>query len=265
MKNIFVYTVLSLFISSGVFSQGLDKFIPAKPSPQKLVNDYIGLLTPDQQEALEKKLIAYDDSTSNQIAIVIIGDIGGNDIGEFAVELGRKWGVGSKENNNGVVLAVLVDEKRKKRDVFIASGYGLEGTISDFTAKSIIENDVLPNFRSKDIYRGLDQGVNSIMQAAAGKYKAPDGYAKRKKKSIPIWLIIFVVAMIIISIIGNSRGGGGMIGQRGSRRINHTPPFFWFPLGGGGGGRGGWGGGSGGGFGGFGGGGFGGGGAGGSW
>lgn len=263
MKKIFVYTLLLLFISSGVFAQGLEKFIPAKPSPPKLVNDYIGLLTPDQRTALEKKLVAYDDSTSTQIAIVTVGDIGGNDLGEFAIELGRKWGVGGKENNNGVVLAVLIDEKRNKRNVFIATGYGLEGSIPDYTAKSIIENDILPNFRTKDIYRGLDQGVESIMKAAAGKYKAPEGYTKRKKKSLPGWVAVLIIIIIIIAITGSSRGGGGMIGGRGGRHIHRTPPIFWFPSGGG---RSSWGGGSGGGgFGGFGGGGFGGGGSGGSW
>ena len=264
MKHIFVYTILLFVTGSGVFAQGLEKYIPAKPSPARLVNDYLGLLTPDQQAALEKKLVAYDDSTSTQIAVVTIGDIGGNDLSEFAVELGRKWGVGGKENNNGVVLAVLIDEKRKKRDVFIATGYGLEGAIPDFTAKSIIENEILPNFRSKDLYRGLDEGVTAIMEAAAGKYKAPEGYSKRKKKSLPGWVAVIILIVIIAAIIGGSKGGGGgMISGRGSRRIHRTPPIFWFPSGGGG--RSSWGGGSGGGFGGFGGGGFGGGGAGGSW
>jgi uncharacterized protein len=263
MKNIFVYTTLLLLLGSGVFAQGLEKYIPAKPSPARLVNDFLGLLSPDQQSALEKKLVAYDDSTSTQITVVTVGDIGGNELSEFAVELGRKWGVGGKANNNGVVLAVLIDEKRNKRNVFIATGYGLEGAIPDYTAKSIIENDILPNFRTKDIYRGLDEGVGSIMKAAAGKYKAPEGYSKRKKKSVPGWVAVLIIIIIFVVISGSSRGGGGMIGGRGGRRIHRTPPIFWFPSGGGG--RSSWGGGSGGGFGGFGGGGFGGGGAGGSW
>jgi len=262
MKKIFVYTILLLSICSGVFAQSLEKYIPAKPSPAKLVNDYLGLLTPDQQTALEKKLVAYDDSTSTQIAVVTIGDIGGNDLSEFAVELGRKWGVGGKENNNGVVLAVLIDEKRNKRNVFIATGYGLEGVIPDFTAKSIIENEILPNFKTKDLYRGLDEGVNAIIEAAAGKYKAPEGYSKRKKKSLPGWVAVLIF-IIIIAVVSGSNRGGGMISRRGSRHVHRTPPIFWFPSGGVG--RSSWGGGSGGGFGGFGGGGFGGGGAGGSW
>ncbi|MFO0414622.1 MAG: TPM domain-containing protein, partial [Bacteroidota bacterium] len=64
MKKIFVYTILLLSFCSGVFAQSLEKYIPSKPSPARLVNDYLGLLTPDQQSALEKKLVAYDDSTS---------------------------------------------------------------------------------------------------------------------------------------------------------------------------------------------------------
>jgi uncharacterized protein len=264
MKYFLIYINLFLWLGHGVLGQGLDKYIPAKPSPARLVNDFVGLLTPDQQDALEKKLVAYDDSTSTQITIVTIGDIGGNELSEFAVELGRKWGVGGKENNNGIVLAVLIDQKRNKRNVFIATGYGMEGTITDYTAKSIIENEILPNFRSKDIYRGLDEGINAIIQAAAGKYKAPEGYSKkRKKKSISGGAAALIFLIIIMAVVFSSRGGGGgMISRRGTRRINRFPPIFWFPSGGGGSS---WGGGSGGGFGGFGGGGFGGGGSGGSW
>ena len=262
MKKIFVYSLLLLFISSGIFAQSLEKYIPAKPTPAKLVNDYLGLLTSDQRTALEKKLVAYDDSTSTQIVVLTIGDIGGNELSEFAIELGRKWGVGGKDYNNGVVLAILVDKQRKKRDVFIASGYGMEGAITDFIAKSIIENEILPNFRSNDIYRGVDEGTDAIIQAASGKYKAPPGYSKRKKKNMPAWLAVLVMIIIFIAIIRGGGRGGGMMGRGGHREASSVPPIFWFPSGGG---RSSWGGSSGGGFGGFGGGGFGGGGAGGSW
>jgi uncharacterized protein len=144
----------------------------------------------------------------------------------------------------------------------LQQGYGLEGAIPDFTAKSIIENEILPNFKTKDLYRGLDEGVTASMEAAAGKYKAPEGYSKRKKKSLPGWVAVLIF-IIIIAVVSGSNRGGGMISRRGSRHVHRTPPIFWFPSGGGG--RSSWGGGSGGGFGGFGGGGFGGGGAGGSW
>ncbi|MFN4286020.1 MAG: TPM domain-containing protein [Lacibacter sp.] len=266
LKNLLLLLLL-LPLTGVVAAQDLEKYIPDPPRPPRLVNDYLNILSPTQAEALEQKLVAYDDSTSNQIAIVTIGDIGGYGIDEFAVALGRKWGVGGKQFNNGIVLVVLIDAKRNQRKVFIATGYGLEGAIPDYTAKEIIETRILPNFRANDIYRGLDEGVTALMQAAAGTYKAPEGYRKRKKGdgegSILAAIIIFIVIMIILSNI-NRRGGGGMVSRRGYRRWDDGPPVMWFPTGGGGRGFGG-GGFGGGGFGGFGGGGFGGGGAGGSW
>lgn len=269
MKFLSSSILFFLLLVQGVtsFAQGIEKYIPAAPNPQKLVNDFIDKLTPEQEAALERKLVAYDDSTSNQIAIVTVADIGDYDISDFAVALGRKWGIGGKEFNNGVLIVVLEDKERGKRKVWIATGYGLEGAIPDITAKQIIENDIVPNFKAQDIYRGLDEGTSDLIRAAAGEYKAPAGYSNRGRKKgggIPLGTIIAVVVILIVVSNINKRGGGGMMSRRGYRRWDNTPPI-WFPGGGGGG----WGGGGsssgGGGFGGFGGGSFGGGGAGGDW
>ncbi len=268
--KIFQLTILSflfLVLSFTLNAQGIEKYIPAVSNPPKLVNDYIDVLTPEQEQALEQKLVAYDDSTSNQFVVITIADIGDYDIADFAVALGRKWGVGGKEFDNGLILVVLIPTDGRKRQVWIATGYGLEGAIPDITAKKIIEADIIPNFKANDIYRGLDEGTSDLMRAAAGEYKAPAGYSDRKKSkgggSILGAMIIFIVIMIVISNI-NKRGGGGMMSRRGYRRWDNSVPPIWFPGGGGGWGGGGSSGG-GGGFGGFGGGSFGGGGAGGSW
>lgn len=237
--------------------------IPGPPNPPRLVNDNIHLLSETQREELERKLVAYDDSTSNQILIYTTDNIGDYNIDDYAIELGRKWGVGGKEFNNGVVFIVYRSPDNTKRKVFIAAGYGLEGAIPDITAKEILDNEVIPFLKGQDYYRAFNNGVNALIKAAAGKYKAPKGYRNRDDRSgkgILFWIILFIVILILIN---NRRGGGGMMSRRGYRRWNNTPPIWWFPSGGGG-----WGGGGssgGGGFGGFGGGGFGGGGAGGDW
>lgn len=255
--------VILLFLSRGVSAQ-IDKIIPAAPNPPQLVNDFTGTLTQLQQENLEHKLKNYDDTTSNQIAVVIVKAVGDYDPYEYATALGRKWGVGNKEFNNGVVFLIAKDDRK----VFIAPGYGLEGALPDITCKQIIENEILPNFRGNDYYRGIDEGTTAIMKAAVGEYQPPEGYANRgKKKGVPLPLIIFIIfiIVIIISRIGGGGGGGSFMSRRGYRETG-IPPVFWFPGGGGSRGGGGWSGGGGsGGFGGFGGGSFGGGGAGGSW
>jgi uncharacterized protein len=257
MKRLLLPLLILLSVSTRA---QIEKVLPAQPNPPRLVTDLTGTLSADQQQALERKLVAYDDSTSNQIAVVIIPTTGDYDISEFSFALGRKWGIGNKKNNNGVLLLVAKNDRK----VFIAPGYGLEGAIPDITAKQIIETEVVPNFKSNDFYRGIEYGTDAIMDAARGEYKAPAGYADRGKGGggVPVILIVFLVIFIIWIISRRGGGGGSFMSRRGYR--NFPGPVI-FPSGGWSGGGGGFGGGGGGGFGGFGGGSFGGGGAGGSW
>ncbi|MBA4140052.1 MAG: TPM domain-containing protein [Segetibacter sp.] len=257
-----------LFFISLLFAAlaGMSQTIPVRPNPPRLVNDFTQTLTPDQQASLERKLVAYDDSTSNQVAIVIIPTTSDYDPVDFATKLGREWGVGNKKNNNGVVLLVAKNDRK----VFIAPGYGLEGALPDITCKTIVENDIIPNFRADDFYRGLDLGTTSIMKAAAGEYEPPSGYGNRGRRSSGSGgpLLGFIIILIIIFMLmgrGGGGRGGGMFSRRGYGR-GFGGPIIWGSGGGfGGGGFSGGSSGGGGGFGGFGGGSFGGGGSGGSW
>ena len=266
--------VISLLFSICAFAQ-IDSVAPRRPNPPRLVNDFADALTPDQAEALERKLVAYDDSTSNQIAIVLLRTITDSKGVEYPIEdvglkILRDWGVGNKKNNNGIVILAAMQEHKIRIEV----GYGLEGAIPDMIAKSIIENDLRPNFKDQNYYRGLDNAINSIIKAAAGEYTAPEGYSDRGAQRGPgIGKIIFgiIIFIIIMSMFGGrGGGGGGYMSRRGSGWLG---PFILGNMlgrsggfGGGGwsGGGGGFGGG-GGGFGGFGGGGGGGGGASGGW
>ena len=239
-----------------------------KPNPAKLVTDAAHLLTPDQVATLEQKLVAYDDTTSNQIVVVTVTTLNGLEPNEYATQLGREWGVGGREFNNGVVILVSAppqgsDEKRK---VYITAGYGLEGALPDITLKQIVDNEMIPNLRSGNYYRAFDEATTAIIHAAAGEYKAPENYRKRDEGSpIPFFVLMFIIILVIIIISRRGGGGGGMMSRRGYRGFGGPPIIF--PGNWGGGGGSGWpgGGGGGGGFGGFGGGSFGGGGAGGSW
>jgi uncharacterized protein len=143
---------------------------------------------------------------------------------------------------------------KNDRKIWIATGYGLEGALPDILAKRIIENEIKPNFKGSDFYRGLDEGTDAIIAATKGEYNAPENYGRRKgsgKRSVPGIFIILIV-VIILSIFRRRGGGGGAGG------------LLFFPMGSSSFGRGG-GSSGGGGFGGFGGGSFGGGGAGGDW
>jgi len=264
MKKIFLIVVL--FISVSAIAQ-IDKLLPDPKSPPTLYSDFTkagNFITPEQKDFLERKLVSYDDSTSNQIAIVIVDDLHDYEANEYATALGRKWGIGGKEFNNGILILISTGGGDGNRDAYIATGYGLEGAIPDITAKSILNNSLIPNFKNGDYFRGLNESVDAIIKAAAGEYKAPEGYGSGTRKNLKPWqitLLIFIIWIVLGIISRGGKGGGGYVSRRGYRG-------FWGPtIGGGGfGSGGGWSGGSGGGgFGGFGGGGFGGGGAGGKW
>lgn len=256
--------LITLLFSICALAQ-IDKVIPPRPTPPRLVNDFAHVLTPEQVEALERKLVAYDDSTSNQIAVVTVQTTGDYAIDDVALGILRKWGVGNKEKDNGIViLAAIADRK-----IWIATGYGMEGAVPDITAQTIIDHDILPNFKAGDYYRGFDAGTNSIFQAAAGEYKAPAGYGQRGRStgvSIGKLIVGIIILFIIFGLFGGSggSGGGGFMSRRGYRGFG-GPVIFPGSFGGGGWGGSSGGGFGGGGFGGFGGGGGGGGGAGGSW
>ena len=255
MKNLLF--IFSLLVSVCASAQ-IDKIVPKRPSPPKLVNDFTNTLTQEQIAALENKLVTYDDSTSNQIAVVIIPTTGDYSVEEIALEIIRRWGVGNKDKNNGIVLLIAKDDRK----IRIETGYGLEGAVPDITAKSIIDNYITPNFKEGNYYRGLAEGTDAIIRAAAGEYKAPAGYGSKKKKGIGWTSIIFIIIFLLIAMAGGGRGGGGMMSRRGYGGFGAG--WIIGSLLGGGSGSGG-GGGGGGGFGGFGGGGGGGGGASGGW
>jgi uncharacterized protein len=246
-------------VVSGVFAE-----IPAKPNPQKLVNDFTGTLTENQALQLETKLVAFNDSTSVQIAVVIVATLDGYDKADYAQRLGQSWGVGGSKFDNGFVILVKPKTNEEPGQVFIATGYGVEQYVTDATAKEIVDIEMLPFFRQNDYFGGINASVDAIIGLVTGKF-SQDKYQSSKNQEgggIVIIILIIVVALIIIFSRNNNNhhtidrtGGGG------------GPVFFpW--TGGGSSGRGGFGGfsgGSSGGFGGFGGGSFGGGGAGGSW
>ena len=260
MKQLLVFTLLMASLLAGA------QTIPAKPNPPRLVNDYAHVLSPGEVDELERKLVAYDDSTSTQVAVVTVESTGDYPIEDYARKILRDWGVGNKKTNNGIVLLVAIRDHR----VRIETGGGMEGSIPDITASHIIQDNIVPNFRADNYYKGLSDATDAIIKAAAGEYKAPEDYRKRGSKdaggAIITAIIIFIIIFFILSRMGGGGGGGGMMTRRGFSPWIAAALLNNWGGGGGGGGGGGWSGGGGdGGFGGFGGGSGGGGGASGSW
>lgn len=263
--------------------------------PSGFVNDYAGVLTPDQGRALENKLSAFEKETGNEISVVTVKNLGGDTIENFAVRLFRDWGIGKKNKDNGVLLLIAKEDRRMRIEV----GYGLEGALTDLQSFWIIDNIMKPAFRAGDYYGGIDKAVDKVSGAAKGEYvpsQTVSSQGKSAKGGLGFFWLVFFVPVWLASILGRSKswwaGGviGGIIGviigfvysfifigviaivvliplgllfdfivSRSYARAKDSGRFPWW-IGGSG-----FGGGGGGGFGGFGGGGSGGGGSSGSW
>ncbi|GAA5033395.1 hypothetical protein GCM10011506_25590 [Marivirga lumbricoides] len=259
--------ILSISLLLFSFFSVAQNGIPERPNPPRLVNDYTNTLSRQEQNQLERKLRAYNDSTSTQVAIILTDTYGEYDPNQFGVKVFDKWKIGQEGKNNGILISVAIEDKK----MYINTGYGVEDRITDAAAKTIIENYMKPAFRNNNFYQGLDEATSIIFDLAAGKYTADKIDDNQAGKAIGLGTFLFFFFIIIfllsrIRSIKNHHASGGdglsfltlmmLLGGGGK----HGGSFNDFNSGGGG-----FGGGSGGGFGGFGGGMTGGGGAGGSW
>ena len=254
-----IVILLTWMLASGVSHA---QWMPEKTN--RLVNDYSGILSETQRNTLEQRLVTFNDSTSNQILVVITPTLGGDEENAVAQRIGQTWGVGQKDFDNGLVI--LIKSKTHEENwgaVAIATGYGLEGALPDVYCKHIIDDEMLDELREGNYYEAIVEALDIIEPAARGEYNYAQ-YRKEKRRDALIGLGIFVGLIALVAGLlfyyakkhpEQWKGGGNNPGSNGG-------VFFGgFPIGMGGSRGGGFGGFGGGGFGGFGGGGFGGGGA----
>lgn len=235
--------------------------IPDAPNPPRLVVDYAGIFTTQEVAEMEDSLETFARKTSNRIAVVTMNDLNGLEPMEMAYGIGKKWGVGDKKHNAGVVVLVKPKTATSGGQVFIATGYGVEGVLTDAYCSSIVRNEMIPHFRTNDYYGGVVAALAIIKPAMAGELSEEqylNGGSEDYTFAIP--LLVFLVIVIIVNITSKKNKGGGNGNDHGTWGGGGPIIFGPSPFGGGSSS-----GNFGGGFGGFGGGSFGGGGAGGSW
>ena len=259
-KYFFAFLFLGLNIF--VFAQ----LIPKPPPKIFPVTDNVGLLTESERDQINQKLIKFYDSTSTEIAVIIVPTTSGEDINYLATMYGEQWRIGEKEQDNGVVFLIATEDRK----FAIQQGRGVERYLTASVAGQILDYIVRPNFKQGLWYDGINRGTDALMEAVEGKFKpiAKD----TNQESLSPFQILMIAFFVFIILSFLFKGGGGSGGRHDdedvilSRRGRRSYPggFFPFPGSFGGGGFGG--GSGGGGFGGFGGGGsFGGGGASGGW
>ncbi|MCW5911334.1 MAG: TPM domain-containing protein [Cyclobacteriaceae bacterium] len=171
------------------------------------VHDEANVLSPATKARLEAMLQAHRDSTSNQVAVLIVSSLDGEDINGYAVRVFEAWKLGQKGKDNGVLFLVAMQDRQMRIEV----GYGLEGVLTDALSSRINRNEVAPYFRQGNYEAGIQAGVEAIIKAVAGEYKNDNPVTKKRGKKSSWSTLIFIVLLVIL-MSGRNRRGGGMGG-----------------------------------------------------
>ncbi len=257
-------TVISaLLLCIGALFAQVASAAPEFPKLTGRVVDAANVLPPDVEARLTQKLEALDTQSRRQFVVATVPSLQGYEISDYGYQLGRAWGIGSKDKNDGVLLLVAPTERKVRIEV----GYGLEGVLPDGVGFLIVNNDIVPRFKAGDMPGGIEAGADAIIKQLTLPPEQAQQIAaqavqqsKQRDKGMPLGTIIFMLFVLFFFVLPIFRAVTGIGGRR---RGGFGSPIIFLPGGFGGGGGGGWGGG-GGGFSG-GGGSFGGGGASGSW
>ena len=174
------------------------------------VVDGADLLSTSAQKQLAQQLAAHQNATTNQVVVVTLNDLQGYSIEEYGYQLGREWGIGQKDQNNGVLLIIAKAERKVRIEV----GYGLEGTLTDAISANIIHTVIRPAFKKAQFEQGISAGARAIVEALGGQYTMKQARKKRDTNGLT-WLffaaIIFwpIITPFLPSSFLNQRIGGG--------------------------------------------------------
>ena len=205
--------LLSMFSASILNAQNIIE----RPDPPRLVNDFTGTLSKAQVNNLERKLVGFSNSTSNQIVVVFVNSFEGYDKAEYASLLGHQWKVGQKKFDNGIVILIKPKRGRFKGEAFIATGYGLEGAIPDAITKRIVVNEMIPEFKTGNYYAGIDRAANVLMGLAKGEYSSSE--YKKRTEQVPYAGMVPIIIFAIIFLLMR-------VGRARSHSVGHGVPFW---------------------------------------
>ena len=238
-KNLSLYFLFLIALFNSAYSYDIDKKGIVQPmSPPQLVNDFAGMLNSADKQSLESKLLDYNNTTSTQIYIVTIESLGDYAVEDYALQVGRSWGIGQKDKNNGILI--LISKEDRKIDIEV--GYGLESYVTDYDSKRIIDELITPAFKLENYYAGLDAATDKLISLLEGTPYASTAQEIVKEEKEPLYIYFIILAIIIILMIrfhiidriafivlssggsssGSSRsggfggGGGGSFGGGGS-------------------------------------------------
>lgn len=192
---------------------------PNFPKLTGRVVDNAALLSASEKSDLIAKLKAFEDESSDQIVVATINSLDGENLEQYANQLFRHWKLGQAEENNGVLLLVAKNDRKLRIEV----GYGLEGQLTDATSKIIIDQIIVPQFKSGNFGTGIIEGANWIVKILEGDGSELDARAKRHQENqgplddvdwpfvifITIWATLFfgpILFSILAPIFGEKLG-----------------------------------------------------------
>ena len=193
---------------------------PSRPEPPRLVNDLAGVMTQAQADSLEQRLVAYNDSTTTQIAVLVVPDLEGQDVASYAIDTHESWGVGSAANDNGVLILVKPKNENGSGEVFISIGYGLEGAIPDAYTKRIVEDIMIPCFINGDYYGAVKGACDKIIRLADGESFSSESSGDETAGIFGGVLFLGIFLLILWAYMkrggknGGTSGTGGVIADR---------------------------------------------------
>lgn len=164
---------------------------PEFPKLDERVVDTAGLLSTSTRDILISELAAHERGTSNQVVVVTLTSLQGYSIDDFGNQLGRHWGIGQKERDNGVLLIVAPNERKVRIEV----GYGLEGVLTDALSHNIIQTVILPQFKKGDMPQGIVNGTRAIVQALEGTFEPLTEKKDNNQGGNVVMLFIFIIGL----------------------------------------------------------------------
>ena len=180
---------------------------PNFPQLTGRVVDNAAVIPADVEARIEGKLAALEEKTTDQFVVVTLSSLQGYEIADFGYQLGRHWGIGQAEKDNGLLLIVAPNEREVRFEV----GYGLEGTMTDALTRVIIENAILPRFRADDMAGGIERGVDDAIQVLTGDAAELQELASRRPADEVWWLpllpfLLFAAFIIIVNVVRYNTG-----------------------------------------------------------
>lgn len=195
-----VYLLCILFLSLSFFKSQYK--IPEKPKVLYPIFDEVGILKESERSKLNEKLIAFADSTSTEIEVIVIPSTKGEDVNYLATMFGEKWGIGKKNIDNGIVFLIAIDD----HTMSIQQGRAVEQYLTASVAGQILDDFVTPEFKKGNWFGGIDEGTSAIIKAVQGKFKPKKNKEDEGYSGFGVFIIVLIIIVILIVINQGNNG-----------------------------------------------------------